>query len=122
MLDTARYARGLLAVYMFSINSIIASSLRVLYCIPVSNRGLVIQAFPSVPCKGEGYGFLRIGAISALALYLVVVPAAVLVGVTFTTDSFACAYGAKRKYFGVLYEPFRFSFWWLYLVSSRVCC
>jgi hypothetical protein len=75
------YLRTFLALYLFTFNNIMQTSLNILNCmeVPVGDTTAnVVKNYPSVSCAASSYTPLFIASIVYLGLYAVVIPAALI--------------------------------------------
>jgi hypothetical protein len=87
------YLRTLFALYLFTFNNIMQTSLNVLNCVEVpmgDSTTNVVRNYPSVSCSGGSYTPLLIASIVYLIFYVLVIPIAVV------RNLVAIAYGSGR--------------------------
>jgi hypothetical protein len=71
------HLRTLLALYLFTFNSVIQTSFTILNCIQITSAGEsfnLVRNYPAVSCSDESYRPLYIGSVFYLLLYVAVVP------------------------------------------------
>lgn len=121
------FLRTAIALFPFSFNALLQTSLQFFDCMDVY-QGSVVRAFPAVSCQSQEYMRLTPLFITMLVLTVVLIPALltlVLVRQAYFLHGFANGNGLRVAHFravwGVLYEPFRLSwcFWGLVLLIRR---
>jgi hypothetical protein len=117
----ARYLRTLLALFLFTYNSIANTVLKYMDCLTIDSDTIVVASYPAISCRSDQYKSLLPMFLSLLGVVVGAAPFVLLFSLLWL--HYRGRLQQHQATFGIVYDVYRDKrYWWEFVVLLRRVC